>query len=158
LCHWLENLRDLDHLDAACGDTKFLPWYTKDGDVDCSRIREKRPKRKRERMTLTQDEDVLDTWFSSALCAVFPTFGCPTNRDLKIVLPDVGLDHRPRHNLSVGIAHGDDGLKFIDKDHSLMLRDGHGAGQARSAHVQKRSLTASIHWKFSISTAWMPPV
>src|SRR5256885_12674477 len=46
--------------------TLFRSWYTKDGEVIVARSRAE-AEAKAGASDLTQDEDVLDTWFSSAL-------------------------------------------------------------------------------------------
>ena len=59
--------------------------------------------------TLTQDEDVLDTWFSSALWP-FSTLGWPDETpDLQALLPDQRARHRLRHHLLLGRPDDDDG-------------------------------------------------
>ena len=58
---------------------------------------------------LTRDEDVLDTWFSSALWP-FSTLGWPDETpELKRFYPTVDSGHRLRHHLLLGRAHDDDG-------------------------------------------------
>ena len=57
----------------------------------------------------TRDEDVLDTWFSSALWP-FATLGWPDDTpDLRAVLPDRRALDGARHPLPLGRSHGDDG-------------------------------------------------
>ena len=60
---------------------------------------------------LRQDEDVLDTWFSSALWP-FATLGWP-ERDPRAarLLPDRRAGHGARHHLPLGRADGDDGAR-----------------------------------------------
>ena len=56
-----------------------------------------------------RDEDVLDTWFSSALWP-FSTLGWPDETpELKRYYPDRRAGHRLRHHLLLGRAHDDDG-------------------------------------------------
>ncbi len=58
---------------------------------------------------LRQDEDVLDTWFSSALWP-FTTLGWPENTDyLQAVLSDQRAGHRFRHHLFLGSPDDHDG-------------------------------------------------
>ena len=60
---------------------------------------------------LRRDEDVLDTWFSSALWP-FATLGWPARHaGAARLLPDRRARHRARHHLPVGRAHGDDGAR-----------------------------------------------
>ena len=57
----------------------------------------------------TRDEDVLDTWFSSALWP-FSTLGWPDETpELKRYLSDRRARHRLRHHLLLGRPHDDDG-------------------------------------------------
>ena len=56
-----------------------------------------------------RDQDVLDTWFSSALWP-FATLGWPrADARAGALLPDPGALDRARHHLPVGRPHGDDG-------------------------------------------------
>ena len=58
---------------------------------------------------LHRDEDVLDTWFSSALWP-FSTLGWPDETvGAEALLPDQRARHRLRHHLLLGRAHDDDG-------------------------------------------------
>ena len=58
---------------------------------------------------LTQDTDVLDTWFSSALWP-FSTLGWPDDtRDLRDILSHQPADQRLRHSVFLGRAHDHDG-------------------------------------------------
>jgi valyl-tRNA synthetase len=58
---------------------------------------------------LTRDEDVLDTWFSSALWP-FSTLGWPDETpELKRYYPTERAGHRLRHHLLLGRPHDDDG-------------------------------------------------
>ena len=60
-------------------------------------------------VALTRDEDVLDTWFSSALWP-FSTLGWPDKTpELARYLSDRRAGHRLRHHLLLGRAHDDDG-------------------------------------------------
>ena len=60
-------------------------------------------------VALRQDEDVLDTWFSSALWP-FSTLGWPrAQRRALALLPGERAGHRLRHHLLLGGAHDDDG-------------------------------------------------
>jgi valyl-tRNA synthetase len=61
---------------------------------------------------LTRDEDVLDTWFSSALWP-FSTLGWPDETpELEEVLSDQRAGHRFRHHLLLGRPDDDDGPAF----------------------------------------------
>ena len=61
---------------------------------------------------LKRDEDVLDTWFSSALWP-FSTLGWPDKTaGARALLSDQRARHRLRHHLLLGRAHDDDGPAF----------------------------------------------
>ncbi len=60
-------------------------------------------------MSIWRDEDVLDTWFSSALWP-FSTLGWPDETpDVEALLSDLRARHRLRHHLLLGRADDDDG-------------------------------------------------
>ena len=64
---------------------------------------------------LHRDDDVLDTWFSSALWP-FSTLGWPDETpELKRFYPTSTLGHRLRHHLLLGRAHDDDGTAFQER-------------------------------------------
>ena len=77
---------------------------------DGGRARRRRPTRTTARTTaLKRDEDVLDTWFSSALWP-FSTLGWPDKTpELDALLSDQRARHRLRHHLLLGRPHDDDG-------------------------------------------------
>ena len=61
---------------------------------------------------ITRDEDVLDTWFSSALWP-FSTLGWPDDdAGSEALLPDRRARHRLRHHLLLGRPDDDDGPAF----------------------------------------------
>src|SRR5437870_10993248 len=72
---WLENLRDWTISRQLWWGHQIPAWYTKDGDVIVARSVEE-AKAKAGTDEVRQDEDVLDTWFSSALWP-FSTWGWP---------------------------------------------------------------------------------
>lgn len=84
--NWLENLRDWTISRQLWWGHQIPAWYTKDGEVIVARS-EAEAREKVGTAELTQDPDVLDTWFSSALWP-FSTLGWPNEtEDLKTFYP-----------------------------------------------------------------------
>ncbi|MFZ0060851.1 MAG: valine--tRNA ligase, partial [Pyrinomonadaceae bacterium] len=83
---WLENLRDWTISRQLWWGHQIPAWYTKDGEVIVARSLAE-AQTKAGTADLTQDQDVLDTWFSSALWP-FSTLGWPEQtKDLKTFYP-----------------------------------------------------------------------
>jgi valyl-tRNA synthetase len=84
--NWLENLRDWTISRQLWWGHQIPAWYTPDGEVIVARSEEE-AREKAGTVALTQDPDVLDTWFSSALWP-FSTLGWPEETDdLKTFYP-----------------------------------------------------------------------
>jgi valyl-tRNA synthetase len=84
--NWLENLRDWTISRQLWWGHQIPAWYTPDGDVIVAKSEEE-ARAKAGTNELTQDPDVLDTWFSSALWP-FSTLGWPNEtNDLKTFYP-----------------------------------------------------------------------
>ena len=88
-------------------------WYGPDGHIfvgmDEADAAEQARAHYGETTPLRQDDDVLDTWFSSALWP-FSTLGWPDEtEDLRAVLPHEHPGHRLRHHLLLGRKDDDDG-------------------------------------------------
>ncbi len=79
---WMRNIEDWCISRQIWWGHRIPAWYDEEGDVYVGRseaeIREKH--NLSDDITLTQDEDVLDTWFSSALWP-FSTLGWPENTE-----------------------------------------------------------------------------
>ena len=74
--HWLEGIRDWCISRQLWWGHQIPAWYDEAGRVYVARTEEEAQKQAGEGVKLTRDEDVLDTWFSSALVP-FSTLGWP---------------------------------------------------------------------------------
>lgn len=75
-CQWLENIQDWCLSRQLWWGHQIPAWYDEAGRVYVARTEEEAQKQAGEGVKLTRDEDVLDTWFSSALVP-FSTLGWP---------------------------------------------------------------------------------
>ena len=73
---WLENIQDWCLSRQLWWGHQIPAWYDESGRVYVARTEEEAQKQAGEDVKLTRDEDVLDTWFSSALVP-FSTLGWP---------------------------------------------------------------------------------
>ena len=73
---WLENIQDWCLSRQLWWGHQIPAWYEEAGRVYVARTEEEAQKQAGEGVKLTRDEDVLDTWFSSALVP-FSTLGWP---------------------------------------------------------------------------------
>lgn len=93
--HWMENVHDWCISRQLWWGQRIPAWYNESGDFVVAKTREeaidsfkiKNPRS--EISNLRQDEDVLDTWFSSWLwpISVFDGFKDPDNADIKYYYP-----------------------------------------------------------------------
>ena len=136
--HWLENIRPWCISRQLWWGHQIPAWYDEDGNVFVAHSKEEAAKLANTDR-LTQDADVLDTWFSSALWP-FSTLGWPENtKDLDTFYPtdvlvtgyDIIFFWVARMMMS--------GLHFLDEEpfHTVHL-----TGLVRDAQGQKMSKTS----------------
>ena len=84
--HWLENIQDWCISRQLWWGHQIPAWYDEEGNIYVARS-EKEASEKAKGKKLRRDEDVLDTWFSSALVP-FSSLGWPEKtKDLDVFLP-----------------------------------------------------------------------
>jgi valyl-tRNA synthetase len=134
---WLENLRDWTISRQLWWGHQIPAWYTGDGEVFVARTREE-AEQKAGTNELTQDPDVLDTWFSSALWP-FSTLGWPNEtEDLKTFYPTSVLI-TARDIIFLWVSRMVmTGLKFIGKE---PFADVYVTGTVLDKHGQRMSKT-----------------
>ncbi|HMO75511.1 MAG TPA: valine--tRNA ligase [Sphingopyxis sp.] len=79
--NWMENIQPWCVSRQLWWGHRIPAWYAEDGRIFVAETEEEAQAEAGEGVTLTRDEDVLDTWFSSALWP-FATLGWPENTDL----------------------------------------------------------------------------
>ncbi|MGQ0763864.1 MAG: valine--tRNA ligase [Acidobacteriota bacterium] len=134
---WLENLRDWTISRQLWWGHQIPAWYTTGGEVIVARSRAE-AEAKAGTGGLTQDEDVLDTWFSSALWP-FSTLGWPgETADLKTFYPTSVLV-TARDIIFLWVSRMMMmGLKFIGEE---AFRDVYVTGTVLDKHGQRMSKT-----------------
>ena len=89
--HWMENIRDWCISRQLWWGHRIPAWYDEDGNVYVAESLEALHKEQPAtiKLPLTQDDDCLDTWFSSWLWPfeVFKGFSNPGNADIKYYYP-----------------------------------------------------------------------
>jgi len=80
--HWMHHIEDWCISRHLWWGHRIPAWYDEDGNIYVGKSEEEIRKKNiiHDSVKLTQDEDVLDTWFSSALWP-FTTLGWPENTD-----------------------------------------------------------------------------
>jgi valyl-tRNA synthetase len=134
---WLENLRDWTISRQLWWGHQIPAWYDEAGQVIVARSREEAEK-KAGTDRLTQEEDVLDTWFSSALWP-FSTLGWPDEtQDLKAFYPTSVLV-TARDIIFLWVSRMVmTGLKFIGRE---PFADVYVTGTVLDKHGQRMSKT-----------------
>ena len=113
---WMRNIQPWCISRQLWWGHQIPAWYGPDGAVfvaesEAEALGEAEAKYGRA-VVLRRDEDVLDTWFSSALWP-FSTLGWPEQTaELAALLPRRRPGHRLRHHLLLGRPDDDDGLAF----------------------------------------------
>ncbi len=135
--NWLENLRDWTISRQLWWGHQIPAWYKPDGTVVVARSEEE-AREKAGTAELTQDPDVLDTWFSSALWP-FSTLGWPAEtKDLATFYPTAVLV-TARDIIFLWVSRMVMmGLKFMDAE---PFADVFVTGTILDAHGQRMSKT-----------------
>lgn len=79
--NWMENIQPWCVSRQLWWGHRIPAWYAEDGRIFVAETEEEAQAQAGSGVVLTRDEDVLDTWFSSALWP-FATLGWPENTDL----------------------------------------------------------------------------
>ncbi|MFI5148336.1 MAG: valine--tRNA ligase [Bacteroidia bacterium] len=102
--HWMENVHDWCISRQLWWGQRIPAWYNSKGDFvvaktegEAKKLFEARDGKSESSLQLRQDEDVLDTWFSSWLwpISVFDGFKNPKNKDIEYYYPTNDLVTAP---------------------------------------------------------------
>ena len=142
--NWLENIQPWCVSRQLWWGHRIPAWYDDDGNVFVAETEEE-AREQAGGKPLRRDEDVLDTWFCSALWP-FATLGWPEQtEELKRHYPNDLLISRLRHHLLLGRPHGDAGHSFhgeVPWQHALPPRP--GPRRARRRRCPSRRAIRSI--------------
>jgi valyl-tRNA synthetase len=134
---WLENLRDWTISRQLWWGHQIPAWYMADGTVVVARSEEE-ARKKAGTDELTQDPDVLDTWFSSQLWP-FSTMGWPEETDDLATFYPTAVLVTARDIIFLWVSRMMmTGLKFMDAE---PFRDVFVTGTILDAHGQRMSKT-----------------
>ena len=160
---WLDNIQDWCISRQIWWGHRIPAWYDAEGNVFVGRDEaEARSKAGLDAsVALRRDDDVLDTWFSSALWP-FSTMGWPERTEgARRVLPDLGARHRLRHHLLLGRPHGHVRPAVHGRRGAVPRRVHPRAGARRRPGRRCRSPRATCSTRSTSSTAssstrWSP--
>ncbi len=112
---WMNNIQDWCISRQLWWGHRIPAWYDEDGEIYVARDEQTAAEQAQARhgraVTLRRDEDVLDTWFSSALWP-FSTLGWPQqDRRTGAFLPDQRAGDRLRHHFLLGRPDDHDGTE-----------------------------------------------
>ena len=136
--------------------SRALAYYTETGAISDAQARNMATHPGKREPFLTRDEDVLDTWFSSALWP-FSTLGWPDDdAGGEALLSDRGAGHRLRHHLLLGRPHDDDGPALHERGAVQATSTSTVSSATRRApRCRSRRATSSIRSASSTTTAPM---
>ena len=122
-----------------------LGYYVEQEVITAEQGREMALDRNKRAGFITRDEDVLDTWFSSALWP-FSTLGWPDDdAGPEALLPDRRAGHRLRHHLLLGRPDDDDGPALHEGGAVLdRLHPRAWSATRRAPRCRSRKATSSI--------------